>query len=208
VRETGRQLADASQAVRATQPVLELADARQVSEDADDAELLAFVTAQRRHAELHGQAAAVAAVQREGSRGSGHVVGQRLHQQLGQLRRVREDLGGVPAGHFAGEEAGHDLRRRIECHHAALEIDGHDAARQRGEDVIGVALQIGQLLETAAELGVDVLQRGALTRQLRGHVVEGRRQAPDLVVRGRLDALVQLAARDGDGTVGQLLDRA
>ena len=48
VREPGRQLADRRQPVRAAQPVLELPHAREVSEHADHAELLALAAAQRR----------------------------------------------------------------------------------------------------------------------------------------------------------------
>src|SRR5205823_2407209 len=77
----------------------------------------------------------------------------------------------------------------------------------RGQDVVGVALEVGQLVQPLAQLGVGVLQRGPLVTELGRHVVEGHRQPADLVVGDRIDAQVELAARDGVGALGHPLHR-
>jgi len=66
---------------------------------------------------------------------------------------------------------------------------------------------VSELLELSSQAAVSLLQRGSLMQELRRHVVEGRGQTPDLVGRRGLDPLVELAARDGGGALGQLLDR-
>jgi len=120
---------------------------------------------------------------------------------------VREHLGAVPTSDFPREEPGHQLRRRVQRHHASLEVDRHDAGGQRGQDVVRVGLEIGEVLEATPQLGVRVLQGHPLLRELAHHVVERDRQPADLVVGRRLDALVPVTARDAGGTFGQLLDR-
>ena len=54
---------------------------------------------------------------------------------------------------------------------------------------------------------VRLLERRPLLQELGGHVVEGGGEPADLVLGRRLDPLVQLAARDGRGPCGELLDR-
>ncbi len=78
----------------------------------------------------------------------------------------------------------------------------------RGEDVVGVALELGDFLEALAQLGVGGLEGGALAPQLPGHVVERERELAELVrARGR-DPLVELAPGHGLGAGGELPHRA
>ena len=120
---------------------------------------------------------------------------------------MREDLGAVPPAHLADEEAGHQLGGRIQGDHAPVEVHRHDAAGERGQDVVRIRLEVGQLLEAVSQLGVRVLEVHALLGELGDHVVEGRREPSDLVVGRRLDPLVPLAARERGGALGQLLHR-
>ena len=208
VGEAGGEAAEGGQPVGAPQPLLELAHHRDVAHGGDHAEVLAVAALERHRADLDRQRAAVAAAQGGGDAGRGAAAGDGLHQDLAELGRLREDLRAVAAGHLAGEEAGHHLGGRVQRHHAAVEVDGDDAGRQRVQDVVGVALEVGQLVQPLPQLGVGVLQRAALVAELGGHVVERHRQPPDLVVGDGIDAQVELAARDGVGALGHPLHRS
>ena len=131
-----------------------------------------------------------------------------------QLGGVAEDFRDVPAaGGVPGRGAQQRFGGAVEGDHAAIEVEGDDPVDQRVENVIGVALQVGQLGKPAAELPVGRLERRPLLEERRAllvklprHLVEGGRQLPDLVPRRRLDPLDQLPPRDRDRAGRQLPD--
>src|SRR5206468_4184188 len=147
-----------------------------------------------------------APAERERHVADGGAARQRLHQDVADLRREPEDLRAIASARLAGEETGQQLGGRIQRHDAPFEIDGDDAVGQRVHDAVRVTLDVGQLLEPPLELEVDLLQRRALLEELGRHVIEGDGQTADLVEGRGLDALVQLAASDGGGSVLELAD--
>src|SRR5205823_7883061 len=145
------------------------------------------------------QGGAVPAPERERYAGDRRVARQGLRQEIADLGRVGEQLGAIPAGGLAAEEPGEELGRRVERDHASVEVDRHDAAGERPENIVGVALEIGELLELPPQTAVSLFKRRPLLEELRGHVIERRGEPADLVVGRVLDSLIELTARDGGG---------
>src|SRR5262249_58850902 len=108
-------------------------------------------------------------------------------------------LRAVTPGRLPGEESREQLSRGVERDDPTLEVDRHHAGRQRAEDTVGVALQIGQLEKPAGELPVDVLERRPLLQELLRHVVERQREPTDLVGGRRPPPFLELAPRGGGG---------
>ena len=131
------------------------------------------------------------------------MAGQRVGQEIADLGRVGEELGAVAAGRLAAEEARQLLGRRVQRDDAAVEVDRHDAIGQRAQDVVGVALEVDQLLELLPEPVVRFLQGPPLLQQLHRHVVERGGETAQLVGGRRLDPLIELSARDGGGPFGE-----
>src|SRR5262249_5301092 len=161
---------------------LELAHQGDVTDDADDAQILALAALERRRAELGREGGAVAAPERERHARDRRVASQSLGQQIADLGSVGEELRAVPAHGLAAEYSLGELGRRVERDHATVEIDRDVTAGERPEDVVGVTLEVGDLLELPPQAGVRLLQRGPLLEELRGHVIERRREPPDLVL--------------------------
>ena len=188
--------------------MLELPHEREVAEDSDDAQVLALAALERRRAQLDRDRAPIPTPERQGHARDRCVAGERLHEDVAQLWGVREGLAAVPPRDLALEEAGEQLGGRVEGHHPPVQVHRDDAVRERGQDVVGVRLEIDQLDNVPLELGIRVLERPALLNELHGHVVERRGEPPDLVGGRRLDALRQLASRDGRRALGEPLYRA
>ena len=150
MREAGREAPQRRETIGATQPAFELAYEGHVTQDRDDAQILALAALERRGTHLDRQRRATPTLQREGDADDGRAAGQRLHQHFADLGRLREQLRAVPCRDLAHEEAGQHLRGRVQRHHAAVEIDGHDAVRERSEDVLGVTLDVFELDEALA----------------------------------------------------------
>jgi hypothetical protein len=169
-------------------------------------EVLPLDAPQRGRRDLDGDGPAHPARQRHGPGAAGAPLDGR--QQDGrQLGGVRQDVGDVAApgdgGHRASKEG---LGGAVERDHAAVEVQRDEPGDEGVQDVVGVALQVGQLGEPAAQLAVSgferpplLEERGALVVKLPGHVVERGGELHDLVRGGRLDALNQLAPGDCDG---------
>ena len=103
---------------------------------------------------------------------------------------------------------GEGLRGGVHGDHAAVEVERHEPVHEGPEDVVGVALQVGQLREALVQRRVGDLEVRPLLPELRGHLVERERQPAELVGAAGVDALVQLPARDRRDAVGELADRA
>src|SRR5262245_4742524 len=208
VRQPGGEGAERGEAVRAAQLALEVAHGGEIAEHGDDAEVLAVAALERRRAQLDGQGGARAPAQRQRDVGDRRAAGEGLHQDVAHLRGPGEHLRAVAPDGFAGEEPAEQLGGGVDGDDPAVQVHGDDAVRDRGEDAVGVALEVGQLLEPSFELGVRLLQGRPLLVELRRHVVEGHRQSPDLVARRGLDALDELAAGDGAGPRLERLHRS
>ena len=119
-----------------------------------------------------------------------------------------------PADGGRGRAAEQGLGGAVQRDHAAVEIEGDDPVGQGVEDVIGVALEVGELAEAPAKLRVGGLERRppleerrALLVELARHLVERGGELPDLVPGRRLDTLDQLAPRDARRARRELPDR-
>src|SRR5262245_24611560 len=208
VRQPGGEGAERGEAVRAAELALEVAHGGEIAEHGNDTEVLPIAALERRRAQLDGQRGPGAPAQRQRDVGDRRAAGEGLHQDVAHLRRPGEDLRAVAPDGLAGEEPAEQLGGRVDGDDPAIKVHRDDAVRDRGKDAVGIALEVGQLLEPSLQLGVRLLQGGALLVELRRHVVEGRRQTPDLVARCRLDALDELAAGDGAGARLERLHRS
>ena len=119
-----------------------------------------------------------------------------------------EDLAAVPAGHLPLEEPREELRGGVERHDAPVEAHGDDPVRERAQDVVRVALEVGQLDELPLQLVVRLLERAPPLGELHRHVIERGREPPDLVGGRSLDARGGLAPRERRGALGELLHGA
>ena len=117
-----------------------------------------------------------------------------------------EDLLAVTALHVEGEEPGEHFRGGIHGGDPAVEVECDDAAADGAQDAVGVVLELGQLLEAMAELGLGGVDFRLMVTKLLCHVVERESELADLVAPRRRDPLVELAAGDGLGTSGELPD--
>ena len=120
---------------------------------------------------------------------------------------MMEGLRSRPAGQGPGRTAHEGVGRRVHRDHPPVQIERHEPVGEGSEDVIGVALQVGQLREALAQRRVGRLQLRPLPSELRGHLVECHGQPAQLVGPPGLDALVQLPTRDRRDAVGELADR-
>ena len=143
-------------------------------------------------------------LEREGHVGGSALLLERVHEELAQLRSVGEDLLAVPSRHVGREEPGEHFGGGIHRGHPAVEVERHDAAGDGAQDAVGVVLELGQLLEPMAKLGVGGLDLGLLVAKLSRHVVEGQGKLADLVLSGGRDLLVELAPGDRLGARREL----
>src|SRR3989441_12676302 len=137
--------AERRELIRAPEVVLELPHEREVAEDPDDAQVLALAALERRRAQLDRDRAPVPTPERQRHARDWCVAGERLHEDVAQLWGVREGLAAVPPRDLALEEAGEQLGGRVEGHHPPVQVHRDDAVRERGQDVVGVRLEIDDL---------------------------------------------------------------
>ena len=193
---------------------LQRPDGGEIAHDEHDAEVLLLSALEGCRRGLDRHDAALAAGERHGGRAPYAPLDGGLEERH-QLGGMAEDLGdGAPADGGRGRAAEERLGGAVQRDHAAVQIEGDDPIGQGVEDVIGVALEVGELAETPAKFRVGGLERRppleerrALLVELACHLVERGGELPDLVPGRRLDALDQLAPRDARRTRRELPDR-
>ena len=211
VRDPAGEPPDRFHLLGVTELRLEGPDCGEIAHHDDHTEILSLATLQGRRRDLDRQNAARRAVKRH-RRGARRAPLEGRPEDAHQLGCVRQELRHVAAAGRGGTRAAEQgLRRAVQGDHAAIEIEGDDPGDEGLENVVRIALQVGELGELPPELPVCRLegrtlldQGGALLVELPGHVVERGGQLPDLVGGRRLDPLEQVPPRDGDGARREL----
>ena len=163
---------------------LERPDSGEIAHDDDDPEVLVLAALEggRRDLDRHDLPVRPGSVTVTVRPVRHWMAACRMATSSGAWPRTSVDV--PAAGGGRGRAAEQRFGGAVQGDHAAIEIEGDDPVDQRVEDVIGVALQVGQLGEAAAELPVGRLEgrplleeRRALLVELPRHLVEGGRPA-------------------------------
>ena len=194
VRHAGGEQAHRRHLLGVLQLLLEPHARRDVVEDQDRAAALARARLEGRHREVHHLAAAV-------GRGQVQLVDVRdlvvvaEHERAAQRleERLGEDAVERLAEHLGARAAVERLHRPVPAHHAALEVEHHDARVEALEDVLVVLLEPAQLVGLLGEAAVEpaVHDRG-------GRLRRERLQRVDLLAVERVEAVLAADAEDGD----------
>lgn len=207
VGEAGGQGAEGRQALRAPEVRLQLPLGGEVPQGRHDPHHPALAPANERRGHLQGHRPAPVGDERR-HRHRRAPGGQALLEEAGEVAQVAEGLARRAAPHGLQGAARQRLGRGVQSDDAPLQVQGDDARGERGEEVVGVALEIRQLLEPPGQLAVGRLQGLALDPELGHHVVEGPGELADLVGGGRLHPEPEVPPRDGGSRFGQPPDGA